>query len=110
MQQSKLTSLFKRIAADEVITQRQELADIFQREHPLPVAAAAAAARVPKSGPGRPRKKRELELEQAEVLLPYAERCITTHELPSDAKIVLVLDVWAVHKLAPTCSTAKPSP
>lgn len=34
----------------------------------------------------------------SEVLLPYAERCITTYRLRSDSKIVLVLDVWAVHK------------
>jgi hypothetical protein len=33
-----------------------------------------------------------------EVLLPYANRCIVAHQLNSDVKIVLVLDVWAVHK------------
>jgi len=62
MQQPKLTSLFKRIAADEVITQRQGIADTFQREHP----PAAAAAAISKPGPGRPCKKRELALEQAD--------------------------------------------
>jgi hypothetical protein len=33
-----------------------------------------------------------------EVLLPYAERCIDTFKLRSDAAVILVLDVWAVHK------------
>jgi hypothetical protein len=33
-----------------------------------------------------------------EVLLPYAERCIRQHHLRTDAHIILVLDVWAVHK------------
>ena len=65
MQQPKLTSLFKRIAADEVIIQRQGIAETFQREHP-PAAAAAVAAPISKPGPGRPCKKRELALEQAD--------------------------------------------
>jgi hypothetical protein len=33
-----------------------------------------------------------------EIILPYAERCIQQHRLHADAKIILVLDVWAVHK------------
>lgn len=32
------------------------------------------------------------------VLMPYAERQIAAHSLQPDAKLVLVLDVWAVHK------------
>lgn len=32
------------------------------------------------------------------VLVPYAERCIMRYELNSDANIILVLDVWSVHK------------
>jgi hypothetical protein len=32
------------------------------------------------------------------VLMPYAERQIVTHSLPPASKLVLVLDVWAVHK------------
>ena len=30
--------------------------------------------------------------------MPHAERCIQQHRLHADAKIILVLDVWAVHK------------
>lgn len=33
-----------------------------------------------------------------EVLVPYAKRCAIEHTLPQDSHIVLVLDVWAVHK------------
>jgi hypothetical protein len=33
-----------------------------------------------------------------EVIVPYAERCAAEHTLPRDSHIVLVLDVWAVHK------------
>jgi len=33
-----------------------------------------------------------------DVLLPYAERCALQHTLPADSHIVLVLDVWSVHK------------
>lgn len=33
-----------------------------------------------------------------EVIIPYADRRQLEHTLPSDAHIVLVLDVWAVHK------------
>lgn len=36
-----------------------------------------------------------------QVLLPYAERCISTYQLRSDAHIVLMLDVWSVHKGEP---------
>lgn len=32
------------------------------------------------------------------VLIPYAERRMHEHNLPRDSHIVLVLDVWAVHK------------
>jgi DDE superfamily endonuclease len=32
------------------------------------------------------------------VLMPYAERCVKRHVLRSDAEIILVLDVWSVHK------------
>ena len=34
----------------------------------------------------------------AEVLLPYSNHRIAQHNLPRDSHIVLVLDVWAVHK------------
>jgi hypothetical protein len=34
----------------------------------------------------------------SEVLIPYSERRILEHNLPADSHIVLVLDVWAVHK------------
>lgn len=34
----------------------------------------------------------------SEIIMPYAETCIQQHRLHSDAKILLVLDVWAVHK------------
>jgi DDE superfamily endonuclease len=33
-----------------------------------------------------------------EIIMPYADRCINQHRLPADASIILVLDVWAVHK------------
>lgn len=33
-----------------------------------------------------------------EVLVPYANLRIMQHALPADSKIILVLDVWAVHK------------
>jgi DDE superfamily endonuclease len=33
-----------------------------------------------------------------EVIVPYAERCQLAHTLPNKSHIVLVLDVWAVHK------------
>jgi len=36
-----------------------------------------------------------------QVLLPYAERCISTYKLRSDAHMVLMLDVWSVHKGEP---------
>jgi hypothetical protein len=35
-----------------------------------------------------------------EVIMPYAEERIQEHRLHADAKIILVLDVWAVHKSA----------
>lgn len=34
----------------------------------------------------------------SEIIMPYAETCILKHRLHSDAKILLVLDVWSVHK------------
>ena len=34
----------------------------------------------------------------SEVLIPYADRRVAQHNLPFDSHIVLVLDVWAVHK------------
>lgn len=34
------------------------------------------------------------------VIMPYAERCIKLYGLNADAKIILVLDVWSVHKSA----------
>lgn len=34
----------------------------------------------------------------SEIIMPHAERCIQQHRLHADAKIILVLDVWAVHK------------
>lgn len=33
-----------------------------------------------------------------EIIIPYTERSIHLHNLPQDSHIVLVLDVWAVHK------------
>jgi hypothetical protein len=36
-----------------------------------------------------------------QVLLPYAERCITNLKLRSDSHMVLMLDVWSVHKGEP---------
>ena len=33
-----------------------------------------------------------------EVLMPYADRRILEHTLPADSHVILVLDVWAVHK------------
>lgn len=33
-----------------------------------------------------------------EVILPHAEKCIERHRLAADAHIILVLDVWSVHK------------
>jgi hypothetical protein len=36
-----------------------------------------------------------------QVLLPYAESCISTFKLRSDSHIVLMLDVWSVHKGEP---------
>lgn len=32
------------------------------------------------------------------VIVPYAEVCIERHRLAADARIMLVLDVWSVHK------------
>lgn len=32
------------------------------------------------------------------VIVPYAETCIERYELDADANIILVLDVWSVHK------------
>ena len=34
----------------------------------------------------------------SEIIMPYAETCIRKHRLHADAHIILVLDVWAVHK------------
>jgi hypothetical protein len=34
----------------------------------------------------------------SEIIMPYAEACIRKHRLHADAHIILVLDVWAVHK------------
>jgi len=39
-----------------------------------------------------------MQLYISEILMPHAERCIQQHRLHADAKIILVLDVWAVHK------------
>lgn len=36
----------------------------------------------------------------SEVIMPYATRCIDSHQLRADENIILVLDVWAVHKSA----------
>jgi hypothetical protein len=33
-----------------------------------------------------------------EIIMPHADRCIELHRLNTDAHILLVLDVWAVHK------------
>lgn len=32
------------------------------------------------------------------IIMPYANKCIADHRLRADANIILVLDVWAVHK------------
>ena len=34
----------------------------------------------------------------SEIIMPYAEACIRTHRLHADAHIILLLDVWSVHK------------
>jgi len=34
----------------------------------------------------------------SEIVMPYAETCIRKHRLHADAHIILVLDVWSVHK------------
>ena len=34
----------------------------------------------------------------SEIIMPYAESCIRKHRLHADAHVILVLDVWAVHK------------
>lgn len=34
----------------------------------------------------------------AQIIMPHVERSIQQHQLHADAKIILVLDVWAVHK------------
>lgn len=34
----------------------------------------------------------------SEIIMPYAETCIRKHRLHADAHIILVLDVWSVHK------------
>jgi hypothetical protein len=34
----------------------------------------------------------------SEIIMPYAETCIRKHRLHADAHIILMLDVWAVHK------------
>ena len=33
-----------------------------------------------------------------EIITPYAETCIRKHRLHADAHVILVLDVWSVHK------------
>lgn len=33
-----------------------------------------------------------------EIVMPYTEQCVALHRLSADAQIILVLDVWAVHK------------
>jgi hypothetical protein len=33
-----------------------------------------------------------------DVILPHADRCIRTHQLNSDAHIILLLDAWSVHR------------
>jgi hypothetical protein len=32
------------------------------------------------------------------IVVPYADKCIKDHHLAADANIILMLDVWAVHK------------
>ena len=34
----------------------------------------------------------------SEIIMPYAEACIRKHRLHADAHVILVLDVWSVHK------------
>jgi DDE superfamily endonuclease len=33
-----------------------------------------------------------------EIIMPYANRCVKEHRLPADARIILLLDVWSVHR------------
>jgi hypothetical protein len=66
--------------------------------HP-PVTASAREARVHLTHSENHWSNQEtMQQYVSEVLLPYAERCMLAHTLPGDSHIVLVLDVWAVHK------------
>lgn len=75
---------------------------IFQgkTERCLPTATASSkAARVHITcSPNHWSSQQTMQQWITEVLLPYVERCISTHRLRSDANVILVLDVWAVHK------------
>ena len=66
--------------------------------HP-PVTAAATEARVHLTHSENHWSNQEtMQQYITAVLMPYAERCMLAHTLPLDSHIVLVLDVWAVHK------------
>lgn len=66
--------------------------------HP-PVTAAATEARVHLTHSDNHWSNQEtMQQYISEVLIPYAERMMLAHNLPVDSHIVLVLDVWAVHK------------
>jgi hypothetical protein len=75
---------------------------IFQgkTERCLPAATASSkAARVHITcSPNHWSSQQTMQQWITEVLLPYTERCVSTYRLRSDANVILVLDVWAVHK------------
>ena len=75
---------------------------IFQgkTERSLPVATAASlAARVDLAfSENHWSSQATMQRWIEEVLMPYSNRCIKQHKLRADAKLILVLDVWSVHK------------
>jgi hypothetical protein len=74
---------------------------ITPRCHPTPTAASSAAAVHITHSPNHWSSLETMQDWITQVLLPYAERCISTFQLRSDAHIVLLLDVWSVHKGEP---------
>jgi len=66
----------------------------------LPAATAAAiAARVDRThSDNHWSSQQTMQRYIAQVIMPHAERSIQLHQLHADAKIILILDVWAVHK------------
>jgi hypothetical protein len=64
-----------------------------------PASAASIAARVDLTRSDNHWSTQEtMQRYITEVVMPYAERCIEQHRLHADARIILLLDVWAVHK------------